>query len=112
MNVTAFLTGIILGYFVAEVLYHFLTQPSAQLTIYYRDDKKQDRRLIVNCLGSEPGYVMLNSMAEDIVREIDKDAFLPEVVGWGVEYFREWRWIKADKTVRFDSSNREEGRNG
>jgi len=98
MNVTALLAGVILGYFAAEVLWHFLTQPSARITIYYRDDKNQERRMIVNCLGSEPGCIMLKSMAEDIVREADREAFSPEVVGWGVEYLREWRWIKADKT--------------
>ena len=40
MKVTALLAGVILGYFAAEVLWHFLTQPSARITIYYRDDKK------------------------------------------------------------------------
>ena len=98
MNVTALLAGIIIGYLAAEALFHFLTKPSARVTIYYRDDKKQDRQMIVNCIGSEPGFVMLKSMAEEIVRDADSEAFSPEVVGWGVEYTREWRWIKADKT--------------
>ncbi len=101
MNVTGLLAGLILGYLLVELLYHFFTQPSARLTIYYRDDKNQERRMIANCLGSEPGCVMLKSMAEDIVREADKEASSPEVVGWSIEYFREWRWVKADKTFQF-----------
>lgn len=98
MNNVDLVGGFVFAYLLAEMLRFLLTQSSVRVTIYYHDDNKLCKRMIVNCLGSEPGCVFLKSMMEQIVRDSDDDASCPEVDGLSVEYLREWRWVKPDKT--------------
>lgn len=51
MNNVDLVGGFVFAYLLAEMLRFLLTQSSVRVTIYYHDDNKLCKRMIVNCLA-------------------------------------------------------------
>ncbi len=91
--ISMYISGFVIGYLGASAIYWLLTFPAAKVTIYYRRENGETKKVTVIYLETNKGTTFFDGFLKDTIRKVD-NTFPIKIEGLKVEDTREWIWEK------------------